>query len=157
MSAQPNSATVAKAIQDCAVAALQAGAEFDGVPIIGRRKGNIVNDIESALAELGACIYVLPGLPVHFIDATPPYADRYRLTVRCIEMPAINETLPDVFELVELVARRLFGQQWAGIEGMNPLVFTAGKPVDEIEQGERNVTDVIFETSLGFLPRVESA
>jgi hypothetical protein len=152
----PDHNTVAKAIQNCGVASLEAGAEFAGVPIIGRRKGTIVNDIEAAIAELGACIFVFPGLPVHFIDAMPPYADRYELRVRIIENPAINETLPDAFELVELVARRLFGLQFESIEGMNPLVFADGKPVADQENGERLIYDVLFQTSLGFLPRVEA-
>ena len=99
MSVQPDSATVAKAIQDCGVACLQSGAEFARVPIIGRRKGNIVNDIESALAELGACVYVFPGLPVKFIDSNPPYADRYQLRFRAIETPSINTALQDQLEL----------------------------------------------------------
>ncbi len=155
MSTQPDNATVSKALQDCVTAWLQAGTEFTGVPTIGRRKGNIVGDIEAAVAELGACVFVFPGLPVHFIDATPPYADRYQVRIRAIENPALNTVLPDCYELVELIVRRLFGMQFPAIEGMNPLVMLDGNPVAEVTDPERVIYDVVFETSLGFLPRVE--
>lgn len=148
--------TVAKQLQDCAVAALAQGAEFAGVTILGRREKNIVDEIEAAVAQLGACVFVFPGLPVHFLDATPPYAERYELRVRVIENPALNTTLPDAYELVEYVARRLFGQEWTAIQGMNPLVFAEGRPVAEVSDPERVIYDVIFQTSLGYLPRIES-
>jgi hypothetical protein len=157
MSLQADNTTVAKALQNCAVAWLEAGAEFSGVPIIGRRRSNIVNDIEAAIAELGACIFVHPGLPVHFIDAGTPVADRYQLRVRVIENPAINTALPDVFELVELVVRRLYGTDFPSIGVSNPLVFPqGGNAVAEVSDAERLIYDVLFETDIGFLPRVDT-
>ncbi|MBI5770833.1 MAG: hypothetical protein HZA93_23855 [Verrucomicrobia bacterium] len=153
MSAQPDSATVAKALQDCVAADLAAGAEFTGVTILSRRKGTIAQDIEAALAEVGACIYVLPGLPLHFLDAQPLVADRYEVRVRAIENPSLNATLPDAYELVELIARRLHGRDYTAIAGMAPLVF-AERPIVEQSDPERIIHDVVFQTSLGLLPRV---
>lgn len=152
----PDNLTVAKALQNCAVDWLEAGAEFQGVPIIGRRRTNIVNDIEAAIAELGACVFVFPGLPVHFLDTGAPTADRYQLRVRAIENPAVNTSLPDVFELVELVVRRLYGVDFEAIGLRNPLVFPAGgNAVAEVGDPERMIYDVLFETDAGYLPRID--
>lgn len=156
MSLVPDNATVAKALQDAALAWLQSGAEFTRVPIIGRRKGTIVNDIEAAIAAIGACIYVMPGLPIHFLDSSLT-ADRYELRVRVIEEPAINQALPDAYELVELVARRMWGKDFPAINLRNPLVWPeSGRPVEPVSDAERVIYDVIFETDAGLLPRVET-
>lgn len=147
--------TLATVIQQCGVACLQSGAEFARVPIIGRRETNIQNDIEAAVAALGACIYVFPGLPASFsVGAGAPYADKYRLRVRCIELDVLNTTLPNVHELVEFVVRRMWGQTWTAVEGMNELLPIEGQPVVEIEDPERTIYDVIWETSVGYLPRI---
>ncbi len=149
------SLTIAKALQNCAVDWLQAGAEFQGEPIIGRRRSNIVNDIESAVAELGACIFVFPGLPVSFLNTGAPTADRYQLRVRAIENPALNTSLPDVFELVELIVRRLYGKDFDAIGLRNPLVFpSGGNAVADVGDPERLIYDVLFETDAGYLPRI---
>jgi hypothetical protein len=152
----PNNGTIAKALQACAVDRLQAGAEFARVPIIGRRKGTIANDIEAAIAELGACIFVMPGLPVHFIGLQAPTCDRYELRIRAIEDPAINQNLPDVWELVELIIRRMHGIDFDAIGLTNPIVFPeSGNPVAEVSDPNRLIYDVIFETDAGYLPRVD--
>lgn len=156
MSGLPNSGTIAKASQDCLVDWLRAGAEFARVPIIGRRKGNITNDIEAAIAAIGACIYVMPGLPISFISSASPVADRYELRIRCIENKAINETLPDCEDLAEFVIRRVYGTDFSAIGLRNPLVFAPGRPVAPQEDGERDVVDVIFETDVAYPPRIES-
>jgi hypothetical protein len=148
--------SVASAIQACAVADLAAGAELAGVPVLGRRETNIANDIEQAINELGgACIYVLPGLPISFL-ATPgsAYADKYQVRIRCIESDTLNATLPPVQVLVERVVRRLYGRQWTAIEGMNPLMPIEGQAVVQQPDSDRLIYDVIMETSLGFLPRI---
>lgn len=151
--------SIATKIQECAVAHLQAGAEFSGVPILGRRVTNIENDIEQAINELGgACIYIPPGLPRRFtLGAGAPYADRYELRVRVIENVTLNQTLPPSQVLVEYVMRRLWGLAWPeAITGMNPLVPIEGEPVAEQPDPERLIFDVIWETSFGYMPRVES-
>lgn len=146
---------VALAIQACAVDTLQAGAEFDRVPILGRRRTNIQNDIDAAIDALGACIYVLPGLPLKFeVGSGTPYASLYELRVRVIETDTLNTSLPTAYELVEFVVRRLFGQDFAAIEGMSPLLPAEGSPVTPVEDPERVIYDVIWHTSLGYLPRV---
>ena len=158
MSSVPDD-SVATAIQLAAVAALQAGAEFSGVPILGRRETNIANDIEQAINELGgACVYVMPGTPKSFtIGAGAPYADRYELRIRCIENDTLNSTLPPVLVLVEYVLRRLFGQQWPeAVPGMNPLYPAEGQPVVQQPDDARLIWDVVLETSLGLLPRVQT-
>lgn len=146
--------TVAKALQACGVAWLEAGAEFSGVTVLGRRRGDIVSDIDSAVSALGSCVYVMPGLPLRFNAADTPYADLYELRVRCVENPALNTKSPDVFELVELVARRLYAHQFTAIQGINPLYLAENDPVREEDGGENLVYDVRFHTSLGFLPRI---
>ena len=148
---------LATIIQECAVAALAAGAEFAGVPIIGRRVTNIENDIEQAINELGGtCLYVMPGLPTRFtVGAGAPYADRYELRVRVIENITLNQTLPPAQVLIEYVVRRLWGLQWPeAIPGMNPLLPIEGAAVVEQPDPERVVFDVIWETSFGYLPRI---
>ena len=145
-----------KLIQDAIAARLASLAGLAGVPVVSRRKGVITNDIEAAVATLGACLYVFPALPVDVNPNLPgPYADKMQIRVRCIELPSINETLPDAYELAEIVLTNLHEANFSaveGLEGINPLICLS-RPVEDIPDEERVIFDVTFTTSVG-LPAV---
>lgn len=141
-------AATSKLIQDAIVAFLKTIPVLAGVPVIGRRKGNITNDIEAAVSAIGACIYVFPALPVDVNPNLPgPYADKMEIRVRVIEAPSINTTLPDAYELTEFVLTFLNQKQLEGVDGLNPISCTS-KPVEEI-QDDNQIFDITFTTSVG--------
>ncbi|MBC8011455.1 MAG: hypothetical protein H7067_15330 [Burkholderiales bacterium] len=145
-------APLSKLLQDTVVSHLTAIAALAGVPVVGRRKGIITNDIEAAVATIGACLYVFPALPVEVNPNLPgPYVSKLQIRVRAIEAPAINETLPDAYELAEAVLTGLHEANFAaveGLEGINP-VQCLSRPIEEIADDERIIFDVTFETSGG--------
>lgn len=153
--------TLAKALQDALVAFLTDAEEMPGlvgVPVVGRRKGIITNDIEAVVAALGACIYVFPGLPAEVNKDLPgPFCNSLSIRVRCIETPSVNETLPDCYELVELVLTGLHEADFsasAGLAGLNQIQALAN-PVQPVEDEDRVIFDVLFSTSVG-LPASEA-
>jgi hypothetical protein len=145
-------ATLAKTLQDAVVAHLSAQPALAGVPVIGRRRGIITNDIEAAVAEVGACIFVFPALPEQVNPNLPgPYCEALALRVRCIEVPALNSTLPDAYELAELVLTSLHEVSFAataGLVGINPLQCLPA-PLEDLADDERVIFDVRFTTSVG--------
>jgi hypothetical protein len=148
----PAPLTLAKALQDAVVAFLSALPDLDGVTVIGRRKGNIVNNIEAAVAQLGACIYVFPALPVRVNpNLSGPFCDELSVRVRCIEMPVINTTRPDCYELAEIVLTQLHEADFsasAGLAGVNHLQCLP-EPVEDVPDDKRVIFDVRFRTSCG--------
>lgn len=152
MSSPTAAPTIAKDLQDASSAWLGAGAEFDGIPIVGRREKDIANDIQAAVAKLGICIYVFPGLPITVKDVVGPYCDRYEQRMRVIEDVTLNTTKPDAYELTEYVIRRMHNQEFPdAIPGMNPFhAPESGKLVTPIEDEALRIFDIRLETSLGY-------
>lgn len=134
-------------LQEAVVRYLKSRRRFAGVTILGRRKGIITNDIEAAVAELGACLYVLPGKPVKLNSNIPgPHAEIYEVRVRAIENPALNSSLPDAYELYEGALIELDQLQLTTIDGINPF-YPAENNGDETPDPERVIIDAIFYTS----------
>jgi len=146
--------SLVKQIQDEIVAHLSARAELAGVAIVGRRKNNIVNDVAAAIAKAGVCIYVFPALPLRFnSNNAGPYVDEFLVRVRIHEHPQLNRSLPDAYELVELVARMLDGKQYTAIAGLNPLYWSAN-PVTFEDDNTLVIFDLKAATSGGLVPLV---
>jgi hypothetical protein len=141
-----------KQIQDALVAYLAGRSELTGVSVLGRREKNIVNDVAAAIQRTGVCIYVFPALPVELNSNNPgPYCDKIEVRVRVHEHPQLNRSLPDAYELTELVVRLLDNQQFTAVAGLNPL-FWDGRPVQPAEDENLVIFDVIAFTSCGFTP-----
>ena len=147
--------TLSKTLQDAVVARLLTFEALAGVPVLGRRKGNITNDIDAALMTLGACLYVQPALSVEVNPNLPgPYVDRLQVRIRAIELPSINSTLPDAYELAEIVLTHLHEANFSGItglEGINPLTCLS-RPIEEVADPEALFFDITFVTSVGLTP-----
>ena len=145
--------SLVKDIQDEAVTYLAAVTALAGVPIIGRRQKNIVNDVAAAIQRLGVCIYVFPPLPLSFNSNNPgPYVEKLACRFRVHEHPAINQTLPDAYELVELLARHLDCKQFTAVDGLNPL-WWAENPVTFEQDDNLVIFDLHALTSCGLTPR----
>lgn len=145
----PAVSTLSKAIQDAIVAKLVTLSGLVGVSVIGRRRSVLSNDIQSGLSKLGVCLYVFPALPVQVNPNLPgPYVDRMEMRVRVIEMPDFNKSLPDAYELAELVLRGLHEWTPSGIAGINPLQCLAA-PIEDVPDEEALIFDVKFQTSVG--------
>lgn len=162
----PRRKTIAKIIQDALVARFVRDGDgkstltdYLGVPVVGRRKGVITSDIEAAVATLGACIYVFPARVRRVNKNLPgPYAESVLVRFRVIENPALNETLPDAYELAEMLLvdfSEVDLRQVDGLAGINPLVpFDDG--IEEQLDETNIIFDVTFETSVG-LPASDDA
>lgn len=142
--------TLTKEIQDAVVGALAPLAGLAGVPLIGRRRGIITNDIEAAVAQIGVVVFVFPPLPTEVNPEAPgPYIDRYEIRVRVMEAPALNATLPDAYELAEHILRALHHLCLPAVPGGNP-ILAARTPIVEIDDPERLIFDLIFSVSTGY-------
>lgn len=126
------------------------------VPVLGRRKTNIADDIDAAIAELGACVYVLPMLPVKFNTNVPgPMIDQAEFRIRCIENDALNTELPDVYELIEAIVRDVHGLRVKPLAQFSCLAL-ADRPVEQ-QPDDRLIFDVIFNARGTYPPRFEHA
>jgi hypothetical protein len=143
-------ATLTKAIQDELAALLAALPSLAGVPVIGRRRGIIANDIEAEVSKLGACLYVFPALPIRVNKNLPgPYVEQMEIRVRVIEIPSMNSTLPDAHELVEIVLRTLHHRKIEAVPGENEITVDE-LPIRDVEDPDAVVMDVIFSVSTGY-------
>lgn len=112
--------TLAKDVQDAVTAYLAARTELALVPVIGRRRLNVISDIQAAIKRSGVCIYVFPALPIRINSNNPgPYVDELMIRCRAIEHPTLNTKGPDVYEVVELLLRLLDRKSFT-IENVNP-------------------------------------
>ena len=126
------------------------------VPVIGRRETNIQNDIDAAIDSLGACLYVLPLLPLRFnVNLPGPFVDVGELRIRCIENDTLNTTLPSVYELVEAVVRDLHGLRLQTLAAFSCLTLADGSPVERQADSERLIYDVVFHTRGAYAARLE--
>lgn len=158
--------TVAKIIQDALVGRFVPDAagkatvtDYAGVPIVGRRRKTVANDIEAALSALGACIYIFPGLIRRVNKNAPgPYAESVQVRMRVIELPDFNKTLPDAYELSEMLLvdfNELDLRQVEGLAGIN-LLSPLDEPIQDVPDEDYVMFDVLFDTSVG-LPAADDA
>ena len=144
-------------VRDALVAVLGTRVALTGVPIVGRRKTNIVADIEEAVSQTtGICIVVLLPLPVEVNPNTPgPYVEQLECRVRVIENQALNSTLPEAAEVVEEVLVALHHYTFPEMLdrfGLN-LLTAASRAVEEVPDPERAIFDCVFSASCGYRPR----
>ncbi len=148
---------ITQELQDAVVAVLGTRTALRDVAIVGRRKTNIVADIEEAIATLGGiCIVVLLPLPVEINPETPgPYIQKLEIRVRVIENQALNESKPAAAEVIEEILVALHQYNFPEkLEAFGLNLFTAApRPIEEIPDPERTIYDVIFFTSCGYRPR----
>lgn len=120
-------------------------ARLRSVNVIARRKGDIVSDIEAAVVDNGAAIYVFPGKPTQLSEEIPgPWVEAMEVRVRILERPDLNRTAPDAYEIAELVLAHL--HLWpvpVPDSQKNPLVANSS-PIEEQEDPERTILDVVF-------------
>lgn len=85
-------------IQAAVVAQIEAQPFFAGggddgapVPVLAQDKGDIVNAIETAIAQIGACVVVAIGdAPVQYPDIPGARKEGMSIVVMAFEVPAIN-------------------------------------------------------------------
>lgn len=145
--------TLAKSVQDAVTTYLQGRTELSLVPVIGRRRLNIISDIQAAITKAGVCIHVFPALPVKLNSNNPgPYVDSLLVRVRAIEKPDINTRGPDCYEVVELLLRLLEGRHFTAVESLEPLYFDSN-PVQLVDDSPELVQwDVVAYASAGLTP-----
>lgn len=134
-------------IQEAVADRLRSRSAFAGVPVLTRRKGDILSDIEAALAELGACAYVFPPLPRGASANVPgPEFDRLELRVKIIESPTLNRTGVSAHALMEetLVAVHHWREP---VRGM--LFYCDGEAVVPDDSAEETIFDCVFQTAFG--------
>lgn len=142
-------------IQEAVAAYLASRDELAGVPIVSRRKGNIVTDIAAAVNRAGVCVYVFPALLARLNSNNPgPYVDEILIRCRVIEHPVLNTKGPNSYEVVEYLVRLLDEKQLTISAGtLNPLRWPAA-PVEVVDDAEELVQhDVVAATSFGLEPR----
>lgn len=144
--------TLSKCLQEAVAAHLATLPGLVGVPILQRRRGNIQADIEAALGGLGACLYVQPALPVEVNpNLSGPYCSVLEVRVQCYEVPTLNTTLPDVYELAELVLTGLHEADVSAAEGLagaNPLQCSR-RPIEDVPDPSAVIFELTFTTSVG--------
>lgn len=151
------------ALRDAITAKLAASSDFSGITVLSRKTGDLANEIERSLAELGVYASVI------FSEAQPknrqsqrPVLDPVKFQVRCVADRLINSTGKDAEFLAE---RALAILQWwtpdandvPGGYMLQPVppgireIFIIGKPGDEKSEDLEGF-DVFFETKLALTP-----
>ena len=113
--------------------------------MIARREKELKSDVEAAAAQAGICVWVMPPLPTHALQAEQPFVffDRAEIRVRIVEQPALNQTGADAYDLVDAVALALHWTNPGGILA-HPLML-GEKPVARVEDKDERILEVIFE------------
>jgi hypothetical protein len=127
-------------IQSAIAALLEApGALPVNAPVIKRREKEMASDLDAGAAVTnGLCIFVMPPVPTSALQGVPfVFFDGYEVRVRIIELPQMNTTGADSYELIDAVALALHWQPKTNdspLAGMlaHPLQI-ARRPVEMIE------------------------
>lgn len=134
--------SVCTELQNAVTALLQTKLEC---PVLARRDKELKNDIEAAVSKHGLCVWVMPPLPTHALQAEQPFVffDGAEIRVRIMEETALNQTGTDVYDAAEAVAVALHWSNPGGILA-HPLMLGA-RPVAVIEEKSGRTLEVIFE------------
>lgn len=100
-------------LQSAIAALLEApGALPVEAPIIRRREKEMASDIDAGLAVTnGLCLFVMPPVATSALQGVPfVFFDGYEVRVRIIELPQMNTTGADTYELIDAVALALHWQ-----------------------------------------------
>lgn len=127
-------------IQSAIAALLEApGALPVAAPVLKRREKEMASDLDAGAAVTnGLCIFVMPPVPTSAVQGVSfVFFDGYEVRVRIIELPQMNTTGVDTYELIDAVALAL---HWQPKAQDNPLagilahpLQIARRPVEMIE------------------------
>lgn len=127
-------------IQSAIAALLEApGALPVAAPVLKRREKEMASDLDAGAAVAnGLCIFVMPPVPTSAVQGVSfVFFDGYEVRVRIIELPQMNTTGVDTYELIDAVALAL---HWQPKAQDNPLagilahpLQIARRPVEMIE------------------------
>ena len=112
--------------------------------------------------QRGICIFVMPPLPTSAMQGVPfVFFDGYEIRVRIIELPALNSSGADAYELIDAVSLAL---HWQNPDAMlaHPLELSR-RPVEMVEGAASapgfehdgkfiRIADVIFNAVLQINP-----
>ena len=121
----------------------QEGALPIETPIIRRREKEVESDMDAGLAiQRGICIFVMPPLPTSAMQGVPfVFFDGYEIRVRIIELPALNSSGADAYELIDAVGKLMpdlptllmTGYDQVGdLNGTNHRVTVLRKPFERV-------------------------
>ena len=81
-------------------------------PVIRRREKEMTSDIDAGLAvQNGLCLFVMPPVATSAVQGVPfVFFDGYEVRVRIIELPQMNTSGADSYELIDAVALALHWQ-----------------------------------------------
>jgi hypothetical protein len=133
------------------------------VPIVARMTKEKSNDVEAAMAQkTGLCLFVMPMLPRGVARGVPfLFFERAEVRIRIIEMPAMNGTGVDAYDLAEDVMGAIHWCWPAGqahpIEARDPeIVEGIGVSEDKVLHGQlTRIIDCVFEAHFGQQPGTE--
>jgi hypothetical protein len=100
-------------IQSAIAALLEAPGALPVVaPVIRRREKEFASDLDAGAAvQHGLCIFVMPPVPTSAVQGVPfVFFDGYEVRVRIIELPQMNTSGADTYELIDAVALALHWQ-----------------------------------------------
>ena len=128
-------------------------------PVVRRKEKNVTNDMEAGLAvQNGICLFAMPPIPTSALQGVPfVFFDGYEVRVRIIEVPSLNNSEVDTYELIDAIALAL---HWKNPGNMlaHPLELartpvemvegTASAPGFETDGKFLRIADVIFNAVL---------
>lgn len=81
-------------------------------PVLKRREKEMASDLDAGHAvTTGLCFFVMPPLPTSAVQGVSfVFFDGYEVRVRIIELPQMNTTGADTYELIDAVALALHWQ-----------------------------------------------
>jgi hypothetical protein len=106
-------------IQSAIAALLEApGALPVAAPVIRRREKEMASDIDAGAAVTnGLCLFVMPPVATSAVQGVSfVIFDGYEVRVRIIELPQMNITGADTYELIDAVSLSLHWQPTSGIQ-----------------------------------------
>lgn len=155
-------------LRDAITARLDGLSDFNGVTVLSRKTGDLQNQIESALAQIGACVIVMvPSATPRRYQSNRVYLDPVRVIIRTAENVTINQgetgSKKGALLLAEMVLSQL--QQWEpplddsaplialedGIRELNVIPLP-----EEGETSDVHAYDITFTTKLALLPRADA-
>ncbi len=152
---EPRAKSAAAKFRDAVAAQLRA---WDGIPqeveVFARKERDLSDDIDTALSQIGICLYVMPPLPLSAEYGTEfIFFSEAELRVRVMEVPLDNETDLDAYDAVEEIARCL---HWSVPldEYLEHPMSLAEHPVEIREDSARRIYDVKFILTYS-LPKAE--
>ena len=101
------------------------------VKVFSRRKGNVKNDIESAIARIGVAVIVSAPLPLEYSASGVfnLYVDKATIALQIMENVALNKKAPNAFSLLTALVKH-FHNAVIDIGNGQQITFTLDKVID---------------------------